>query len=111
MVFGHLGDGNLHVIVGVKKGDLETRHEVEGIVYGPLRRCGGSVSAEHGIGIEKRDYLPLSRSAAEIAAMRAIKNALDPRGILNPGKVIDGGRGGRDSAMLALRRLRPNAAR
>jgi FAD/FMN-containing dehydrogenase len=47
------------------------------------------VSAEHGIGIEKRAYLPLSRTQAEIAAMRAIKLALDPRGILNPGKVIE----------------------
>jgi FAD/FMN-containing dehydrogenase len=91
VVFGHLGDGNLHVIVGVGKGDVATRHEVEGIVYGPLRRCGGSVSAEHGIGLEKRDYLPLSRTVAEIAAMKAIKNALDPRGILNPGKVIEMG--------------------
>jgi FAD/FMN-containing dehydrogenase len=89
VVFGHLGDGNLHVIAGVGKGDLETRRQVSKIVYDPLRHCGGSVSAEHGIGTEKRDYLSLSRSAAEIAAMRAIKQALDPRGILNPGKVIE----------------------
>ena len=89
VVFGHLGDGNLHVIAAVGQGDLATRKEVEKIVYGPLRKCGGSVSAEHGIGTEKRAYLPLSRTPAEIAAMRAIKQALDPRGILNPGKVIE----------------------
>jgi FAD/FMN-containing dehydrogenase len=88
VVFGHLGDGNLHVIAAVGHGDLATRKEVEKIVYGPLRRCGGSVSAEHGIGLEKRAYLALSRTPAEIAAMCAIKQALDPRGILNPGKVI-----------------------
>jgi FAD/FMN-containing dehydrogenase len=58
------------------------------MVYRPLSAIGGSVSAEHGIGLEKRAYLPLSRSAAEIATMRVLKNALDPRGILNPGKVF-----------------------
>jgi FAD/FMN-containing dehydrogenase len=57
-------------------------------VYRPLAAIGGSVSAEHGIGLEKRAYLPLSRSAAEIATMRLLKQALDPRGILNPGKVF-----------------------
>jgi FAD/FMN-containing dehydrogenase len=89
VVFGHLGDGNLHVVVGVGSGDLATRRQVEEIVYGPLRSRGGSVSAEHGIGIEKRKYLSWSRSEAEIAVMRALKQTLDPRGILNPGKVIE----------------------
>jgi FAD/FMN-containing dehydrogenase len=89
VVFGHLGDGNLHVIVGVGNGDLPTRRQVEEIVYGPLRSRGGSVSAEHGIGTEKRKYLPWSRTEAEVALMRALKQTLDPRGILNPGKVIE----------------------
>jgi FAD/FMN-containing dehydrogenase len=89
VVFGHLGDGNLHVIVSVGNGDLPTRRKVEEVVYGPLRTRGGSVSAEHGIGTEKRKYLSWSRTEAEIAAMRAIKQALDPRGILNPGKVLE----------------------
>jgi FAD/FMN-containing dehydrogenase len=87
MVFGHLGDGNLHVIPGVGDGSREARKGVEEIVYGALGSCG-SVSAEHGIGIEKRDYLALSRSPAEIALMRSLKQALDPKGILNPGKIL-----------------------
>lgn len=89
MVFGHLGDGNLHVIVGVGDGELAARRKVEEIVYAPLQPIGGSVSAEHGIGLEKRPYLGLSRSPAEIALMGLLKNTLDPRGILNPGKVLE----------------------
>jgi FAD/FMN-containing dehydrogenase len=87
MVFGHLGDCNLHLIVGV--GDASARHAVEDIIYGALEGRSGSVSAEHGIGLEKRDYLPLSRSGSEIALMRQLKRALDPRNILNPGKVFE----------------------
>ena len=86
MVFGHLGDGNLHVIPGVGDGSKGARKAVEEIVYGALK--GGSVSAEHGIGLEKLEYLAYSRSPEEIALMRTLKHALDPRGILNPGKVI-----------------------
>jgi len=86
MVFGHLGDGNLHVIPGVGDGSKAARKAVEEIVYGALK--GGSVSAEHGIGLEKREYLAYSRSSEEIALMRTLKRALDPYGILNPGKVI-----------------------
>ena len=86
MIFGHLGDCNLHLIIGV--GDKEARHDVEAIVYGSLAGRSGSVSAEHGIGLEKREYLPLSRSPAEIALMRRLKRALDPHNILNPGKIF-----------------------
>ena len=89
VVFGHLGDGNLHVVVGVGNGDLATRRKVEEIVYGALRSRSGSVSAEHGIGTEKRKYLPWSRTEAELVVMRALKQTLDPRGILNPGKVLE----------------------
>jgi len=91
MVFGHLGDGNLHLIVGVGDAELAARRRVEDIVYLPLRDIGGSVSAEHGIGLEKRPYLELSRSAEEIALMHVLKNTLDPKGILNPGKVLEPG--------------------
>ncbi len=84
VVFGHLGDGNLHVIVGV--GDESARHAVEQIIYEALPN--GSVSAEHGIGLLKREWLPLSRSAPELAVMRAMKSALDPQNILNRGKVL-----------------------
>src|SRR4051812_10597753 len=86
-VFGHMADGNLHIVVAAGD-DAATRARVEDIVYRPLAAVGGSVSAEHGIGLEKRAYLPLSRTPAEIATMRLLKQALDPRGILNPGKVF-----------------------
>ncbi len=86
-VFGHMADGNLHLVIAAGD-DPATRSRVEAMVYEPLEAIGGSVSAEHGIGLEKRAYLPLSRSPAEISTMRLIKRALDPKGILNPGKVF-----------------------
>jgi FAD/FMN-containing dehydrogenase len=87
-IFGHLGDGNLHVIVAVGSREADARRRVEEIVYGALRARRGSISAEHGIGLEKRDYLSWCRTDEEIALMRAIKQALDPKGILNPGKIL-----------------------
>lgn len=87
-VFGHLGDGNLHLVVNVGDDEPDTRRRVEGIVYEPLAVIGGSVSAEHGIGLEKKTWLHLSRSDAEIETLRRLKRALDPKGILNPGKVF-----------------------
>ncbi len=86
-VFGHMADGNLHVVIAAGD-DAATRAKMEDIVYRPLAAIGGSVSAEHGIGLEKRAYLPLSRSSAEISTMRLLKQALDPKRILNPGKVF-----------------------
>jgi FAD/FMN-containing dehydrogenase len=86
-VFGHMADGNLHLAIAAGD-DAAMRAKVEHIVYQPLAAIGGSVSAEHGIGLEKRDYLPLSRTAAEISTMRLLKQALDPKNILNPGKVF-----------------------
>jgi len=85
-VFGHVADGNLHI--SVCAGDVDVR-AIEECVYEPLRTIPGSISAEHGIGLERKPYLEISRTGAEIATMRALKAALDPRGILNPGKVID----------------------
>ena len=61
---------------------------MEKIVYEPLQAMGGAVSAEHGIGLEKKGWLGISRSPEEIALMRALKQALDPKGILNPGRVV-----------------------
>jgi FAD/FMN-containing dehydrogenase len=86
-VFGHMADGNLHIVIAAGD-DAATRAKVEVMVYRPLATIGGSVSAEHGIGLEKRAYLPLSRTPAEISTMRLLKQALDPKGILNPGKVF-----------------------
>ena len=89
LVYGHLGDGNLHIVVQEPGWTNEAIDEVKQIVYEVTGEMGGSVSAEHGIGEEKLKVLPLSRSPAELAAMKAIKLALDPHNILNPGKVIE----------------------
>ena len=84
-VFGHLGDGNLHVnVVGPDADDSR----VDDSVLEAVARFGGSVSAEHGIGRAKVPYLHLSRSQTEIEAMRAVKRALDPAGIMNPGVIF-----------------------
>ena len=86
--YGHVGDSNVHICVSALYAPGEDMHDVDDIVYGVLGQYHGSISAEHGIGTLKRPYLHLSRSAAELALMRGLKQALDPRGILNPGKVI-----------------------
>ncbi len=88
-VFGHLGDGNLHIVVAPGIDDVKVRREIEKIVYSPLKAIGGSISAEHGVGIDKKPYLHHSRSEMEIDLMRRIKQALDPKNILNPGKIFD----------------------
>jgi len=88
-IFGHVGDGNLHLSVQLPPEDCERlRPVVEQAVYQPLAPFRGSVSAEHGIGLEKKPYLGISRSATELDLMRTLKQALDPQGILNPGKIL-----------------------
>jgi FAD/FMN-containing dehydrogenase len=88
-VFGHLGDGNLHVIVQVKPAVFLTgRSKVEEVVYRGLERFRGAVSAEHGIGLEKKPWLTISRNEQEIALMRSIKTAFDPQDRMNPGKIL-----------------------
>ncbi len=88
ILFGHAGDGNLHVnILGLAPDDERPDDAVLRLVA----ELGGSISAEHGIGIAKMPWLHLTRSAADREAMRAIKSALDPSGILNPGVVIPSG--------------------
>ena len=88
-VFGHIGDSNLHLLVAPRPWSMEARHIAEETVYKPLKAIGGSVSAEHGIGLDKREWLPLSRTPEELALMRQLKSALDPLGLLNPGKVLE----------------------
>ena len=85
-VFGHLADGNIHVeIAGPDADDTRVDHAILECVA----RYGGSISAEHGVGRAKAGELHLCRSAAEIAAMRAIKRALDPAGLMNPGVLLE----------------------
>ncbi len=88
MIFGHMGDGNLHFCAGVGDGSHEAHKAVEDIIYGGVQARGGAVSAEHGIGLEKKPYLSWSRSPAELALMATLKRALDPHQILNPGKIF-----------------------
>jgi FAD/FMN-containing dehydrogenase len=85
-LFGHLGDGNVHVnVLGAEPDD----DAVDDAVLSLVSDVGGTISAEHGVGVAKARWLALTRTAAEIAAMRAIKRALDPAGLLNPGAVLD----------------------
>ena len=88
LYFGHVGDGNLHVSVdgATVNGECEM---VEQILYRIVGEMQGSVSAEHGIGLHKKPFLNNSRTPAELAVMSAIKKALDPQGLMNPGKVFD----------------------
>ncbi len=93
VTFGHLGDGNLHFnFQASKSGDpaafLDRWEEIQDAVHEIVHACGGSISAEHGIGVQKREALLRYKSPAEIATMRALKAALDPSGILNPGKIL-----------------------
>jgi FAD/FMN-containing dehydrogenase len=91
--FGHIGDGNLHINVlkpeSLSDADFIAQCEhVTKLLAQTLQRHGGSISAEHGIGLVKRPYLESTRSAQEIALMRGVKAVFDPNGILNPGKVF-----------------------
>jgi FAD/FMN-containing dehydrogenase len=85
ILFGHLGDGNVHVnVLGPPPDD----DAVEEAVLRLVAECGGTISAEHGVGVLKARWLHLARTPAEVEAMAAVKRALDPRGLLNPGVVL-----------------------
>jgi FAD/FMN-containing dehydrogenase len=91
--FGHLGDGNLHFNFSQPPGMdkdayLKLWPEVNAIVHQAVAEFGGTISAEHGIGRLKRGLLPTVKGPVEMALMRSIKAALDPHGILNPGKIL-----------------------
>jgi glycolate oxidase len=89
--FGHVGDGNLHPNIILERDDPDGEaklHRATDALYRAAIALGGTVTAEHGIGLSRRDYLELQRGAGAVAMMRAIKDALDPLGILNPGKVL-----------------------
>jgi D-lactate dehydrogenase (cytochrome) len=91
--FGHLGDGNVHLAFckpeAARKADFLARSdEVNALVYDIAMKYRGSISAEHGIGLMKRNLLPGVKDPVELDLMRAMKRTLDPKGILNPGKVL-----------------------
>jgi FAD/FMN-containing dehydrogenase len=93
VTFGHLGDGNLHYNVthpdgGDEAAFIAQTEDVNRVVHDSVAAFGGSISAEHGIGQYKRDELVRYKSPVELELMRAVKRALDPLGIMNPGKVL-----------------------
>jgi glycolate oxidase len=90
--FGHLGDGNLHVNIMYHEANPKERRSAEASVKSLMREVvslGGAISGEHGIGLAKSPFLRLQHSPAQVRAMRAVKKALDPKGILNPGKMFE----------------------
>ncbi|TCT10982.1 FAD-binding oxidoreductase [Paralcaligenes ureilyticus] len=94
VIFGHLGDGNLHYNVAcgqacTEKELLARQDELYELVFDSVHRFGGSISAEHGVGQLKRDLLPRYKDPLELALMKRIKQALDPQGLMNPGKVLN----------------------
>ena len=86
--FGHVADGNIHFIIGKNNNSIENTEKINEVIYSNLKENGGSVSAEHGIGLDKKKYLYTSRSAEEIKLMKTLKEIFDPKNILNPGRVI-----------------------
>jgi FAD/FMN-containing dehydrogenase len=93
VAFGHMGDGNIHFNVSQPAGgnpDAFRAYEpvISGAVHALVIELGGSVSAEHGIGRLKRGLLHATKSPVEMEMMRAVKRSLDPRGIMNPGKIV-----------------------
>ncbi len=86
--FGHVADGNIHFMIGKSTLSMDLKKQIDHCIYDGLQEIGGSVSAEHGIGLHKKAYLNISRTDAEIAVMHLLKNKLDPKGILNPGKIL-----------------------
>lgn len=88
-VLGHIGDGNLHLFITPSAAADDLHSQVDQAVYEPLSAYQGSVSAEHGIGLEKKHWLNACRTETELALMRQLKRSLDPGNLLNPGKVLD----------------------
>jgi FAD/FMN-containing dehydrogenase len=94
LLFGHIGDGNIHVNV-IDRSRMpepafrQITDELDVAMCALIRKFGGSVSAEHGIGLLKKKLLHLQRSETEIELMKKIKRSLDPKNLFNPGKIID----------------------
>jgi len=86
--FGHVADGNIHFIIGRDTNCPEIIDLINSVVYSPLKKYKGSLSAEHGIGLHKKEYLQTSRSEEEIKLMEKLKTMFDPKNILNPGRIV-----------------------
>ena len=86
--FGHIADGNIHFIIGKDTDSEDLKSQINDIIYNNTELVNGSISAEHGIGLDKKRYLIKSRSEDEISLMRSIKKTIDPKNILNPGRVF-----------------------
>jgi len=87
-LFGHVGDGNIHIIVNVGPETRELHLQIDEVIYALIRELKGSVSAEHGIGIMKKPFLRYCKSEEEITLMKTMKQAMDPNGILSPGRIF-----------------------
>ena len=89
MFYGHAGDGNLHAIVSTGQMDKAIQHGFDSAIFDAVRDVGGSIAAEHGIGVSRAPFLKWTRSNSELALMRTLKDAIDPKHLLNPGKLLD----------------------
>jgi FAD/FMN-containing dehydrogenase len=87
--YGHIADGNMHIVALVPGAMEQPTSSIDAVIYDTVRSFGGTISAEHGIGLKKRAYLGYTRSPEEISLMARLKGALDPANLLNPGKVVD----------------------
>jgi FAD/FMN-containing dehydrogenase len=88
VVFGHLGDGNIHLVICIGSSSSEDVRAVDEVVYRLLKQVKGVISAEHGIGLSKKEFLPYSRDKDEMKLMKTLKFAMDPKNILNPEKIF-----------------------
>ena len=89
LFYGHAGDGNLHANVSNGRMDVAIKQAFDTAIFRAASSFGGSISAEHGIGMDRLPYIGMTRTPEELDLMRTIKRAIDPKGILNPGKVFE----------------------
>ena len=87
--FGHIADGNIHLIIGKATDSLELTDKINTIVYGSLSSFNGSISGEHGVGVDKKHYLHYTRNSNEIELMKNIKSLIDKKNILNPSRIFN----------------------
>ncbi|MEM6768717.1 MAG: FAD-linked oxidase C-terminal domain-containing protein, partial [Bacteroidota bacterium] len=87
--FGHVADGNIHFLVGKAHHDPNLTNKINAIIYERVGEMNGSISAEHGVGEDKKAYLNLCRSKSEIQLMKTLKQSMDPHNLLNRGKILD----------------------